>query len=239
MASPNPCLEEFDRDEYLRSQVALRFSDTVIISASDLSRTSGPKRLSAALRSQQHLFVHEPMLRVWPLLEQTRRRPFRLCFLPRETATVGRLSVSLEQSLGFRREETLCIHWRGEDFHHPTQVLRYRQNTTSPTRVAARTLQVARRHGCTNALILSNARFEGVDALLRGLQGGGLRAKTARSLSHTVFGCNRGFVYGVYAEMLACSKAHSFLGSRKSQFSNHIVAMREVRGEANGTVHWL
>ena len=97
--------------------------------------------------------------------------------------------------------------------------------------VAARTLEAARRHDCQQVLVLSNARYEGLGALLSSLRGAGLPAESARMLEGTAFGCRAGNVYAVFAEMLLCSESKAFLGSRKSQFSHHIAAMRDAREE--------
>jgi hypothetical protein len=94
-------------------------------------------------------------------------------------------------------------------------------------------------------LVLSNARFEALDELLSRLRAARLHAQSPRMLADSTFGCATSYVYGTVAEMLACSRARHFLGSPRSSFSGHVVAMREARagglGEAraNGTVAWL
>lgn len=92
----------------------------------------------------------------------------------------------------------------------------------------------------------------------------GLAAEAPRRLSHTAFGCKSSYVYAVYAEMgtailslnqpslpfflfwlslwplprpfwaAACSRARWFLGSPKSTFSHHIVAMRAAAAARTG-----
>ena len=243
-----PCDKEFFLDDALRSELSLRFTHTITIPANEFARSGGSDALASLrarvlgpLRQQQSVFVHEPMI---VALEAFSRRPFRLCMLPRESAGVLRMASELEQRISFEPSSTLCLHWRGEDFHHPTQILRYRQNTSSPALVAARALQVAKRHSSRVVLVLTNARYEAMHSLLEALRSAGLVAHSARMLEGTGFGCRSRFVYGVFAEMHVCSRAISFLGSRKSQFSAHILAMREARGAAMGaarnrTAHWL
>jgi hypothetical protein len=97
--------------------------------------------------------------------------------------------------------------------------------------VAQKTLEAARRHACGQVLVLSNARYEALGGLLRSLRGAGVLAESARTLEGTAFGCHSGNVYAVFAEMLLCSESKAFLGSRRSQFSHHIAAMRDARGE--------
>ena len=46
-------------------------------------------------------------------------------------------------------------------------------------------------------------------------------------------------VGGTVAEMLACSKARHFVGSLRSSFSSHVVAMRAARGMPNTSTSWL
>ena len=99
--------------------------------------------------------------------------------------------------------------------------------------VAQKTLEAARRHACGQVLVLSNARYEALGGLLGSLRGAGLPAESARTLEGTAFGCHSGNVYAVFAEMLLCSESKAFLGSRRSQFSHHIAAMRDARGEEN------
>ena len=58
-------------------------------------------------------------------------------------------------------------------------------------------------------------------------------ARSPRMLSETSFGCRTSYVYGIVAEMLACSRARYFLGSPRSTFSSHIVAMRANRASTS------
>ena len=162
---------------------------------------------------------------------------FGLCTLPRETQDVEAMEGQLHRALGFARRKTLCVHWRGEDFHHPHILARHRQNG-SATVAAAHAIRLARRLSASSVLVLSNARFEALDELLGRMRADGLRASSPRELGGTAFACDSSFVYGVAAEMLTCSRAQHFLGSPRSSFSSHIVAMRS-RGALNGTVSWM
>jgi hypothetical protein len=237
-----PCDDEVEKDPEFRGQAHLQFTRTVFMSPSELTmhQRVSPGVMARLPPPSESIFLHEPMLKAWHALEGKKRRHFRLCALPRETDDVVRMAAALEAALGTASGSTLCMHWRGEDFHHPGQILRYRQNTSSAESVASKALQACRRHACTQVLLLSNARYEGVGQLLDALRRGGIRAESARNLRGTSFGCSSGFVYGTFAEMLACSRARSFLGSRKSQFSAHILAMREARGAPNATrAQWL
>lgn len=162
-----------------------------------------------------------------------------LCALPRETDDVVRMERALQRSLGWARATpSLCMHWRAEDFHHPTTLARHRQNGSAAL-AATQTLDAARKARVGHVLVLSNARFEALDQMLGTLRASGLHARSPRELDDTSFGCGTGYVYGTMAEMLACSRSRHFLGTLRSSFTEHIVAMRAARGAPNGSVSYL
>ena len=94
-------------------------------------------------------------------------------------------------------------------------------------------------------LLLTNARFESVNRLLALLHQAGFAAEAPRNLAGTNFACETSNAYTVFAEMHTCSRARFFLGSPKSSFSHHIVAMRRdawAAGEQSGglvEVQWM
>ena len=148
----------------------------------------------------------------------------------------------LQRALGYVRASTLCVHWRAEDFHHPSTLLRHRLNGTAAAaavQIAARARAVA----ATSVLVVTNARFEALEELAARLRAASLSVHSSRSLAETTFGCRSSYVYAAVAEMLACSRARHFLGTPRSSFSFHIVAMRAAAREgaatANGTIDWL
>lgn len=170
------------------------------------------------------------------------KRMFGLCALPREADAVVRMERFMQRALGYARDETMCMHWRGEDFHHPTTLQRHKQNAT-PAATAMQAIRIAKRvDGVQSVLVLSNARYESLHELLSTLRAAGLNAHSPRELADSAFGCSTSYVYGTFAEMLGCSRTRHFVGSPRSSFSSHIVAMRDARtGAANSSsgVSWL
>ncbi len=223
------CARELSGDDELRAQLAFRFERSVSVTPEQLRQPSS----SALLPPGEDVFLHD----AFGLFANEALGPyFRLCELPRPTDEVVRMERQLERALGFARNETLCVHWRGEDFHHPTKLVRWRTNSTlGADEVANRWVRpLARRVGARNVLLLTNVRHETLEGLVEQLRAAGLRASSPRHLADSAFGCDAGFVYGTVAEMLACSRARTFLGSHHSSFSSHIVAMR--RSARGGTV---
>jgi hypothetical protein len=225
-----PCEDELWGDDELRVQLPLRFVRHVTLSADELGSTAA----TAALRSDDiflagtfTLFAHSSI-----------GRSFELCELPRETDGVLRMATELEQSLRLQYNQTLCVHWRGEDFHHPEKLKRQRQNV-SGTEISARYVApLAQRVGARSVLLLSNARYEGLRELVHALRSSHLDVLTPRLQAGTVFGCRTSYVYGVYAEMHACSRAQHFLGSPHSTFSMHIAAMRKLT-HPRSAANWM
>lgn len=227
----NECALELSDDEQLRTQLALRFSSQLSASVSDLNSGALASRLPPG---DVYLAWSFSLFSVGLL-----GKPFGACALPRETEGVALMRRQLERTLGFRRNETLCVHWRGEDFHHPTTLARHRSNASSSDVADRWVVPLARKHGLRNVLLLSNVRYESLEAMLGSLHGAGLGAESPRRLTETPFGCRLSYVYAVYAEMSACSRSSHFLGSPRSSFSQHIMAMRKARATGTGTEHWM
>ena len=244
----NPCASEISGDHELRTELPLRFAKHLTIPIVKVLAAKQDKGGLAALRfydtatlthvslsSTDDIFLYAAfdifsakIFSKW----------FGLCALPQETKEVVRMKHHLQRSLGFSQYHTLCMHWRAEDFHHPNTVKKYSRNSTAAA-AAEQALRHASRTRTRSVLVLSNARFEALHELLTRLRAAGLDARSPRELDQTSFGCTSGYVYGTIAEMLACSEAHTFLGSGQSTYSSHIYAMRERRGATNASTVWL
>ena len=245
----NPCAHELAGDDELRSALPIRFVRHLTISTSALLASSPSAPLTRAFdtltRTQVPLppgdyYIREAFMlfsRGTLLANSKKEKLFGLCALPRETEAVARMERHLQRSLGFSKSSTLCLHWRGEDFHHPNTLRKHNQDGTTAF-AAAQTIKRAKDLGASSVLVLSNARFEALHELLELIRKAGLSAQCPRNLDGTTFGCATSYVYGTVAEMLACSKARHFLGSPRSSFSSHIEAMRTQRG-INGTIAYL
>ena len=223
----SPCAKELSGDDELRSQLTFRFVRTVSVTPDQLRDFHNDKEPSslALLPPGEDVYLAE----AFALFANEAFGPFfGLCELPRPTDEVVRMERQLERALGFARNETLCVHWRGEDFHHPTKLVRWRTSSTlGADEVANRWIKpLAQRVSARNVLLLTNVRHETLEGLVEKLRAAGLRAASPRHLNDTAFGCDTGFVYATIAEQLACSRARTFLGSHHSSFSSHIVAMR-------------
>lgn len=258
MGKPSPCESELQDDDELRSQLPIRFSSTVTInadvafgvarqlpSAASLPNVYGASYSAGSVSSTSSLQPSPALQRLLPtggdvflhnafglFSKQLLGRMFGLCALPRETDGVVRMERALQRAVGLPRANTLCFHWRGEDFHHPTTLAKHRQsaNDSSGVHVARRVEARARSLGVSNVLVLTNARHEALTSMLATLRAAGLRAESPRTLSESTFGCQARYVYGTVAEMLTCSRMRHFLGSARSSYSEHIFAMREAKG---------
>ena len=235
------CDAELKGDEEMRTQVPLRFVKSVTIDgAHAFPPTAQTRRLLHSLAPTGDVFLNNAFMTFSKSYLTT--KPFSLCDLPAVTEGVLRMERALEARLAMPPHAALCVHWRGEDFHHPHKLQRARLNESAASlaaTAAAQVRRVAKAAGATDVLVLSNARFEALNELLYALRAGGLRAKSPRELDGSAFGCATGYVYGTYAEMVVCSKARHFLGSPRSSFSAHIHAMRAARGNHGGMVTWL
>ena len=118
--------------------------------------------------------------------------------------------------------------------HHPHKLQKLRLNESVASVAAEQALRLAKQTSVTTILVLSNARFEAFEELMRILKYRGLRVVSPRALRSSSLACSTGYVYGTYAEMATCSKSRHFLGSPRSTFSAHIVTMR-----TQGTVAWF
>ena len=192
--------------------------------------SAASRSLLAALPAGQDVFLHNS----FGLFSRQLLGPlFRLCALPRETEGVVRMARHLERSLGFARSNTLCVHWRAEDFHHPNTLVKHRlpSNASSGAHVAKVLAARARRLGAGSVLLLTNARYEALHELQTSLRASGLRVESPRALRESsTFGCAARYVYGTMAEMHVCSRMRHFAGSPRSSFSGHIAAMRAAKG---------
>ena len=227
----SPCAQELEDDTELRMQLPLGFAQHAFLDAMDLLSDSLPTRLPPGdvyLSGAFNLFAHAVL-----------GKPFGLCQLPRETEGVLRMSRYLERSFDIVRNQTLCVHWRGEDFHHPTTLSRHRGNASAIDVASRWVAPTARKSGATSVLLLTNARHESMVELLTALRAGGLTANSPRTLTASAFGCHTSYTFTVFAEMVACSRAAAFLGTPRSSFSQHIVAMRSARGMATGAEFWM
>lgn len=115
------CESDLDADAQLKAQLALHFTDHVDLHVSALR--SG--EAAALLRQRGHLYI--PGL-IGMMMHQTIGKPFSLCVRPRETEGVVRMARELQRLTNFRPKQTLCVHWRGEDFHHPKRAKLSPQN---------------------------------------------------------------------------------------------------------------
>jgi hypothetical protein len=245
--APSPCELELSGDDELRTQLPIRITATVTLPAAALQpehrelpagSPSGVAVEQLAALPKGDLFLHS----AFGLFAHGAftKQFFQLCSLPRESEGVARMERHLQRSLGMPHRSTMCVHWRAEDFHHPTTLKRHHQNGTAAA-IATQVVPRARGLHASAVMILSNARHEELSELLARLRAAGLHAQSPRLLGGTSFDCRASYVYGAFAEMLACSRARHFVGSPRSSFSGHILAMREARGgaAANGTVAWL
>lgn len=239
------CEEELLGDDELRVQLPLRFVQQVTMTPEQLLAAS-----SSSTSSKSAARVPPPPLPAGDVYlanafslfsKATLGLPFGVCSLPRETEGVARMRRQLERTLGFARNQTLCVHWRGEDFHHPTTLAKHKWTASSEDVASRHVLPLARRLGARSVLLLTNARFEALGSMLGTLRAAGLAAEAPRTLDDTTFGCRANYVYATFAEMHLCSRARHFLGSPKSSFSHHIVAMRAARtGTPPGSeVQWM
>ena len=192
-------------------------------------------RVLGPLGQQQSVFVHEPM--IVALKPQSPTLSVACCHESRRGCFAWRRSSS-RGSASSPALRCVALAWRRLSSSHadPQIPTEYEQPGARSSSSAA---------GCEAAQQPGGPRAD--ECALRGdeLTAGGpaqrrARGHSARMLEGTGFGCRSRFVYGVFAEMHVCSRAISFLGSRKSRFSAHILAMREARGAArNRTAHWL
>ena len=138
---------------------ALRFVRHVTLSAEELlhARTAG--NAAAALVPAGDVFLSKAF---HTFTQGYVGSPFALCVLPRETEASLRMARQLEEALSQPRAQTLCVHWRGEDFHHPTTLQRSRSNASSVEVVRRWVLPLARRFGVRHVLLLTNVRHEGL-----------------------------------------------------------------------------
>jgi hypothetical protein len=243
----SPCESELLGDPDLRSQLPIRFVGTVAINADaafgprlSLRGLARPGAMPAftqdaavaeRLRNgRQDLFLSN----AFSLFSRQAFGPmFGLCALPRETEGVARMARHLERALGLPRANTLCFHWRGEDFHHPAQLAKQHLsgNASSGAYVARALAQRAKHLGAEGVLLLTNARHEALSEMLGALRASGLRAESPRLLREgSTFGCQSRYVYGTIAEMLTCSRMRHYASTAGSSFSDHITAMRKARG---------
>jgi hypothetical protein len=238
MSTPAPgrsaCDEELSNDPELRVQLGLAFPRQLTL---PIDALRGASRRGASLRLPPSLPPGDVFLHAAFMLfsKQALGRSFELCSLPREEEAVLRMADELESALGLTRGRTLCVHWRAEDFHHASRLATH-TNNTSPA-VAARAEAAAREVGARQVLLLTNARHEAWRDLLGRLASSGLRPATPRALEGTTFGCRSSYVYAPFAEMLACSRAHAFVGTPHSTFTLHIEAMRRRKRAGQRRAH--
>jgi len=226
------CESEVANDDELGVHVPFRFTRTVAISVQDLAMDSTPSPLPPG---------DVYLVGAFDLFKGSVFGPaFELCELPEVTEGVVSLAGQLERSLGFSQADTLCVHWRAEDFHHPSKLVGRHSKDANAAHVALNAiLPHARSVGARSILVLTNARREALVELLHSLRDGaaGLRAESPRTLSGTAFECRLRYVYAVYAEMRLCSRARHFLGTPRSSFSQHIVAMRAKRAPSGSATN--
>lgn len=216
------CDRELAGDPQLRSLLGLRFTRQLVFrTVAELRRG-----VAAGAVPPGDVYAHAAFTL---FAERTLGPHFGLCALPRETESVARMARRLEHALGAPRSRTLCVHWRAEDFHHASKLRLHPNNTAA--NVSARAIASARSAGASHVLLLSNARHEALHSVLTAIESAGLRAVSPRTLEGTAFGCRSYTVYSPFAEMVACSRARAFVGTRRSTFTDHIEALRR-RGRA-------
>ena len=117
------CENDLASDAQFKAQLAIRFTSHLAVTV-DMLRNG---KAAALMHSAGHLYV--PGL-IGLLMRQSFGKAFGLCIRPRETEGVVRMARELQHLTGFRPKQTLCVHWRGEDFHHPKRYKLSPQNVT-------------------------------------------------------------------------------------------------------------
>ena len=142
-------------------------------------------------------------------------KAFALCDRPRLTEDVWRMQQRLEAQLGIQPESTLCMHWRAEDFHHPHKLQKLRVNETAAgvaSLAAEQALRIAKETSEKSILVLSNARFEAFNELMRIFRSRGLRAASPRTLQEQLFArlatCTARSLNGDVQEPVLCLAAN-------------------------------
>ena len=150
--------------------------------------------------------------------------------------SIRRWCAPLVARLELDLDRTLCVHWRGEASSTPA-----RSSATPPWRDAeSRARAGCRRRAASTptdrVLVVSNARFEALEELLRRLRAWRLRRRRdAAAAQRTAFGLRRRIVLRrVRREGGAARAARWFLGSFGSTFSRSPRCARARSGRRSG-----
>ena len=221
------CEEELRRTPALRGYAPMRFTRFVELPAAELRAGAGTA-LDGLRRRGGDVFLGGTFQLGADVLPLLGAPPLKLCAHPRPRPSIEAMVRTLVARLELDLDRTLCVHWRGEDFFHPTSIQRHAAFATAQ-KVAERVAADAKKARVDRVLVVSNARFEALEELLRRLRSGELAADATRSspqLNGTAFGCADGSFFAAFAEKAACARTRWFLGSFGSTFSEHIAAMR-------------
>ena len=218
------CEEELRRTPALRGYAPMRFTRFVELPAAELRAGAGAA-LDGLRRRGGDVFLGGTFQLGADILPLLGAPPLTLCAHPRPRPSIEAMVRTLVARLDLDLDRTLCVHWRGEDFFHPTSIQRHAAFATAQ-KVAERVAADAKKARVDRVLVVSNARFEALEELLRRLRSGGLAADATRQLNGTAFGCADGSFFAAFAEKAACARTRWFLGSFGSTFSEHIAAMR-------------
>ena len=195
------CEEELRRTPALRGYAPMRFTRFVELPAAELRAGAGTA-LDGLRRRGGDVFLGGTFQLGADVLPLLGAPPLKLCAHPRPRPSIEAMVRTLVARLELDLDRTLCVHWRGEDFFHPTSIQRHAAFATAQ-KVAERVAADAKKARVDRVLVVSNARFEALEELLRRLRRGGLAADATRQLNNTAFGCADGSFFAAFAEKAA------------------------------------
>ena len=215
------CEEELRRTPALRGYAPMRFTRFVELPASRAARGRGRRSSTAAAARWRRPWAAPSSWAPTSCRCSARRR----CAVRNSTRGRG------------RRSARWCARWwRGSSSiwtarsastgaaktsSTPNSMQRHAAFATAQ-KVAERVAADAKKARVDRVLVVSNARFEALEELLRRLRSGGFAAdatRSARSSTATAFGCADGSFFAAFAEKPACARTRWFCRSRSARRS--------------------